>query len=78
MLARCAFEIGAALQSLPPRDEGTLAHDRLTRILAQRPETSVSVMLNDRIGQITGALDQLHEVVFGSYFVSRLHEIAAV
>ena len=36
------------------------------------------MMLHDRIGQIAGALDELNEVVSGSYFVSRSHEIAAV
>jgi hypothetical protein len=67
-----------ALDSLPSRDEATMAHGRLTAILAERPETSSAAMLCDRIGRITGALDRLHEVVSESYFVSLSHEIVAV
>ncbi len=77
-IARCALEIGSALAALPPRGEAALAFDQLATILAQRPETSTAAMLHDRLGQITGALDQLHEVVSEAYFVSRSHEIAAV
>ena len=77
-VARCALEIGSALATLPPRPDATLASDDLTAILAQRPETTNAMLLHDRLDEITGALDRLHEVLSESYFVSRSHEIAAV
>lgn len=77
-IARCALEIGSALDALSPRDDAKPAYDQLVAMLAERPETWTAAMLHDRLGQITGALDQLHEVVFESHFVSRTHEIAAV